>query len=159
MSKSVNLIFAAVLALGPISSRASGLPGPWPFPWAKECPILWQEVDGAYAFFDSQDKLISWLKITIKPVKAGANPGYLLEAVLMDDGNLPIGFGVSRVSVDDRRVAFWLLPTDGSPAPIRAVIKFHYASSVRSCSRDRLVPVLTVGRAAYRLEKIVPPQQ
>ena len=124
-------------------SHAEGLPLPWPFPWAKECPVDWQSMQGRYLLSDSSNEEQLELKISII-----TSEGFRLVrmARYSRTGEL-IASGFNIVSLNQRMLRMRLVPLDIEEAPIWALVKLHYSDSNLGCTSDHLVPILTLERA------------
>jgi hypothetical protein len=134
-----------------------GLPLPWPFPWAKECPVEWMSMEGKYAMADSSRQ--EQLDISFHTVTKG---GYKLARVarLDKDGAL-IAEGFNVVTANQRTLRLFLFPLDRTQSTESVVIKLYYQSSSSACSAQNLVPIMSVekrgssttGTTNYRLVK------
>ena len=138
--------FAAAFLIGALSfasvSRASadGLPVPWPFPWAKDCPIEWSAMAGRYLLSDS--KTLQYIDIKITPL---TKEGFKLVRVARYDQNSELMFdGFTYISVNQRTLRLSLMPTGPGQDPLWAVIKLHFQSNDLRCAVDQLVPILTL---------------
>lgn len=119
-----------------------GWPLPWPFPWAKQCPMDWNNLSGTYLLSDSSGDGQLIVKVTVLMKR-----GLLLVRVSRynHNGHLILD-GTTTVTQRQKVVSLYMSPargTSGHPA-VWAVIKMHYDSSVFSCAADHLVPILTV---------------
>lgn len=124
------------------ASAGEGLPLPWPFPWAKECPIAWQSLEGKYALADSSKE--EQLQITFHTI---TRMGFRLVRVarLSSEGEL-ISEGFNFVSANQRTLRLSLFPLDHNQATEIAIIKLYYQSASLSCSEQNLVPIMSVER-------------
>ena len=134
-----------------------GMPLPWPFPWAKECPIIWSSIGGSYVLSESVDNEYIDLKIT--PVqKNGFNlvhvARYSKESELLSDG-------FALIAQNQRTIQLGLYPVKSATPSLWAMIKLHYQDSTSKCDKE-LVPILAMQSDAdsarvpveYRLIKI-----
>jgi hypothetical protein len=122
--------------------KAEGLPLPWPFPWAKECPMNWQALNGQYLLSDAAESdtldvsISTYDRVGVRVVRVARYTGH---------GEL-IYQGFSTVTENQRTIRLSLLPANGTDCAVQAVIKLHFQSSVNLCSMDHLVPILTIMR-------------
>lgn len=141
-------------------ANADGLPLPWPYPWAKECPINWKSVSGRYTLVESSN--YEELEIQIAEVIPG---GPLLAMVtrLADHGKT-VAEGFSLIMVDQRILQLDLVYTDGrNETKAKAWVKlYHGHESIETCNQRQLVPILTlqseIGNKRsrqYRLIKVI----
>jgi hypothetical protein len=146
MNLFLRIIFSSLLLVMTLlhvqPSRADGLPGPWPFPWAKECPMNWEDMEGRYMLSDSRSSDQVILRVTVQMKKSTR----LVRVSRYTKHGSLIYDGATYVDEDQRIIRLYLSPTKSDGPPVWAVIKLHYQSwEVDSCSADRLVPILTVG--------------
>lgn len=141
------------------ATAGEGLPLPWPFPWAKECPVEWQSLEGKYALADSsKDELlmISFHKLTKS--KDGLKLAHV--ARLRADGSL-VAEGFGAFTENQRSLRLSLYSLEVKEAVQAVVIKLFYQSESFACTKQNLVPILTVekrgssttGTTSYRLIK------
>lgn len=156
----MTLVFAVGAAQAQVRPPAQGLPLPWPFPWAKECPVDWQTMAGRYVLSDSANQEQIDLKITVV-----TSHGFrLVRLSRFDRYGFMIADGFSFVSLNQRMLRMKLVPRDFYESPIWALIKLHYSDGNFGCAQDSLVPILTLERANsssnltshYRLVRIFP---
>lgn len=138
----VGLTLLVTTAQADVRPKAEGLPLPWPFPWAKECPVDWQAMAGRYILSNSSNEEQIDLKITVINVH-----GFRLVRLSRFDGygNL-IADGFSFVSLNQRMLRMKLVGQDTTDNSIWALIKMHYTDWNLGCSDDHLVPILTLER-------------
>jgi len=138
---------------------AEGLPLPWPFPWAKECPVDWQSMQGRYLLSDSSNQEQIDLKITVV-----TSHGFRLVRMSRYSRNGEmIADGFNFVSLNQRMLRMRLVPKSPFESPIWALVKLHYSDWNLGCAADHLVPILTLERANsssstashYRLVRII----
>lgn len=123
-----------------VSTLGQGLPLPWPFPWAKECPVNWKSMEGRYLLSDSNYGDQIDLKITIVE-----KVGYKLVRVSRySAGGMLLSDGFTWVSEDEKMVRLWLYPKDTDESPTWAIIKLYYGTAALRCSADQLIPILTL---------------
>ncbi len=143
MKNLVNFLFVALMSAFFISTSvaaADGLPVPWPFPWAKDCPVEWQSMAGRYLLSDTKDLQYIDLKITVI-----SKEGFKLVRIARYNQNADLLFeGFTLVSGNQRTLRLTLMPTDRTLPSIWAVIKLHYQSDEIGCAADHLVPILTL---------------
>ena len=154
----VGLALLATTAQAEVRPKAEGLPLPWPFPWAKECPVNWQSMAGRYVLSDSSNEEQIDLKIAVINVH-----GFRLVRLSRLDGQgRLITDGFSFVSLNQRMLRMKLVGQDSPDDSIWALIKLHYTDGNLGCADDHLVPILTLERtnssssatSYYRLIKL-----
>ncbi len=123
-----------------VHTSSEGLPLPWPFPWAKECPMDWRELGGHYMLADTD--LNSRLDITIS---ASPDRGLRLVRVARYTSYGQVLYqGFAAVSENLKTIRVELMPAEKDQLPIQAIIKLFYQSSQIGCAADHLVPILTL---------------
>ena len=141
------------------ATAGEGLPLPWPFPWAKECPVEWQSLEGKYALADSSKEEV--LKISFHKLTKSKDGLKLAHvARLRADGTL-VAEGFGTFTENQRSLRLSLYPLDVKEAAQAVVIKLFYQSESFACTKQNLVPILTVekrgssttGTTSYRLIK------
>jgi hypothetical protein len=139
MTLFVGLAFLATSAQADVRPKVEGLPLPWPFPWAKECPLDWQSMAGRYVLSDSSKEEQIDLKITVVSVH-----GFRLVRLSRYNGQGQLtADGFSFVSLNQRMLRMKLVAQDSSDDSIWALIKLHYTDWNLGCREDHLVPILT----------------
>ncbi len=141
-----SFMFAILMALSFALTTAhaeteppSGLPLPWPFPWAKECPVDWQKMAGRYVLSEHDNKEQIDLKITV----ITSNGFRLVRLSRYDRNDKMIADGFSFVTLNQRMLRMKLVPHNFRDEPSWALIKLHYADGEFGCGEDHLVPILT----------------
>ena len=133
-------LVSSLLSLGSIRSSADGLPVPWPFPWAKDCPIEWSAMGGRYLLSDAKNLQYIDLKFT-----AMTKEGFKLVHVARYNQNAELLYeGFTYVSENQRTLRLSLMPSDRTAEALSAVIKLHYQSNDLRCAANYLVPILTL---------------
>jgi hypothetical protein len=143
-----NFIFAMLIAFSshgvptnpPFKPYGEGLPLPWPFPWAEECPVKWSSISGRYLLADSDLGQAVELKISIVTQKGLR----LVRISRFDRQGLMISDGFVPVSLDQRSVHLELRPLVEGALPIQASLKLFHSSDDHSCLMSRLVPILSL---------------
>lgn len=135
-------LMIAVLPAKAYKPLGGGMPLPWPFPWAKECPVDWENMSGTYLLTDSQDAESLDLKITI--VRKG---GFKLVHVSRYDmtGEI-LSEGFTLMTENQKTIRLGLYPTRGGTPSMWAMIKLHYSDAIQNCEKG-LVPILTLESA------------
>ncbi len=136
----MTLSWSAAADQSNLSPFKQGLPLPWPFPWAKECPIDWKSMEGRYLLSDSMQEEELDIKITVisqMDLKLVRVSRYSRAGKLIADG-------FTMVNSKRRTLRLYMMPLDRQSTPLWAVIRLYYQSSVFSCSQDQLVPILTL---------------
>ena len=155
--KILKPLFLAVLFAGVVvthadpllHSYAEGLPLPWPFPWAKECPMDWSEMNGRYLLADGANADQIDLAVTVV-----TDRGFKMVRVsrFSGDGHL-IYDGFTMVNEQQKTIRLHLIPTNNKLPAQFAIIKLHYVSWESQCTADHLIPILTVGRIESESEE------
>ncbi len=117
-----------------------GLPLPWPFPWAKDCPVNWKNMEGRYGLSDNLEREEINLDITVVE-----RMGFKVVRVARyhRDGRL-VADGFTFVGDSQRTIRLLLKPKIRSQRAIWATIQLHYQGFELLCSEDNLVPILTL---------------
>lgn len=155
----ISLAVSANLAWAQARPAAEGLPLPWPFPWAKECPVDWQRMAGRYVLSDSVNEEEIDLKITV----ITTNGFRLVRLSRIDHHGQVVADGFAYVSLNQRMLRMKLVPRDRYDSPSWALIKLHYSDWNLGCAEDHLVPILSLERNNssrsnhYRLVRIPVP--
>ena len=125
-----------------VRPTSEGLPLPWPFPWAKECPVDWQAMQGRYLLSDSAKEEQIDLKISVI-----TNYGFRLVRMsrFSKTGEL-LADGFNFVSLNQRMLRMNLVPQNDDEQPMTALIKLYYSDWSLGCAKDRLVPILSLER-------------
>lgn len=160
----LGMLFALNAYAGaPNGSDPDGLPLPWPFPWAKDCPVDWERLDGRYFLSDSSQSQQIELKITVVSNFEFSMVGL---ARYSSDGAM-ISEGFSWVPTGERFINIKLIPKVRGEDSVDALLKLHYFNdNDLRCSDDNLVPILTLDRESsshhtkshYRLVRVTPTQ-
>lgn len=160
-----RIILLAALVFGALTASAQGsfgsdnifrpygegLPLPWPFPWAKECPVKWQSISGRYAMMDSSQQDVD-LKISILTedgLKVMRITRYNAMGGMVSDG-------FSFITENQRSIRVYLRPLNKEQAPLWANIKLYHSDYSQSCEMSRLVPILSI--VEKRINKTVETQ-
>lgn len=152
-ARNLVLIFALSFAsLGNTEQSTLGqLPVPWPFPWAKECPVNWESLGGFYTLTnDSFNHGSVSLRISVL-TKNGLR---LLRVSRYTTRGTWKYEGTTFVTENQKLVHLNLSPVSGKGEPIWATLKLHYLSEIMECAADRLVPIMTV-QASDKIEESV----
>jgi hypothetical protein len=140
-----KMIASLVMLLGMTTLHADmvvadGLPVPWPFPWAKECPVNWDDMVGKYVMTDGSASGRISLRISIvvkRSFRLIRVSRYGTHGELLYDGS-------TTLNEAQRIVRLYLMPADKNADPVYATIKLHYPSWEMNCAADRLVPILSL---------------
>jgi hypothetical protein len=124
--------------------HADGLALPWPFPWAKECAVDWQSMQGRYRLSDS----IASERIDIQITPIGEHPLKYVRVTHYAQGGTLIASGSAYVLNQQRSLTLSLFPVEGHYGPsLRAQIKLFYAGNQKLCTKGNLVPILSLCRS------------
>ena len=157
-----QILMAAVFIFSSLTASAEqkfvpygqGMPAPWPFPWAKECPVKWASISGRYVMFDQFEQDQVDLKLTFlsrEGMQQMRISRYSKGGVMLSDGFTPI-------TEKQKMVRVYLRPLSNKTMPVWATLKLHFDKDY-SCEMSRLVPILTLferranvtSEAQYRL--------
>lgn len=133
----------ALLALTTMAHAAQldkdGLPVPWPFPWAKECPTDWNAFEGVYKMTTNSDAG----RLTFRVDGEGEGGLLRVRVTRLSPKGRPTYDGSTYIDFTQKVVALWLTPTDDASHPsVWGEIRLHYNSKDLTCANT--VPVLTV---------------
>lgn len=161
MSMFKILIFSAFLFTS-LSASASqqfvpygeGMPAPWPFPWAKECPVKWSSLSGRYVMYDEFERGEVDLKLSI----LNRNGLRMMRISRFSSDGKILSDGFSVMTNSQKSVRVYLRPMSSRTPPVWASLKLHFDKDF-SCEMSRLVPILTLherranssSEAQYRL--------
>jgi hypothetical protein len=137
------LLLCVALSLplaGASGHTQDGWPLPWPFPWAKECPMNWDQLDGTYLLSDSNDAERLVLRINVL-TKRGMR---LIHVTRYSDQGRILFDGTSTVTEKQKVIGLWLNSMSGTRLRVWAIIKMHYQTPIASCAVANLIPILTV---------------
>jgi hypothetical protein len=141
--------------------HAEGLPLPWPFPWARECAISWDSMQGRYALSEdySQGEIDLHIRVV---VNRGARMAILAR---YDRGGSLLSSGSSYIYPGQRSLYVHLKPAKRNEPHVWARIRMHFWSWSRDCRAEALVPILTLEKGAatgtrgkkseYRLNRVL----
>jgi hypothetical protein len=127
------------------SARANDLMVPWPFPWAKECPVEWKEFSGRYILQDMNGGMMTSDQFIELAVSVEYRNGIRLARVAQFDifGEV-VSAGITVVNDSERALRLRLIPVDPSKPFMDAEIRLYYTSNERLCTMDHLVPILNL---------------
>lgn len=130
-------------SIGQFEALSEGLPLPWPFPWAKDCPVDWKSMQGRYLLSGSAANEQIEFKITVITIR-----GFRLVRMtrFSRDGKL-LAQGFTFVTLDQRSLRMHLVPQVEGEEFMTALIKLHYSDAAIGCAKDHLVPILTLERS------------
>lgn len=117
-----------------------GMPLPWPFPWAKDCPVNWDSMQGRYLLTPSAAKEQVDLEIrvvTSMNVKLVHVSRYGSDGVLIADGYI-------WIPAKQKSVRLWLFPLRAGDPPTWAVLKMYHRNTMSDCNQEGLIPILTL---------------
>lgn len=145
-------------ALEDIELYGQGLPLPWPFPWAKDCPVDWKAMEGRYVLSESVENQEIDLDITVQE-EAGNKVVHV--AHFTRDGQM-LAEGTTTVTPSQRAISLYLMPKQRRAAITWASIQMHFQGKETACTEDNLVPILTLqqidspnhAQMQYRLMKL-----
>lgn len=136
---SVLLISLTTAAAEKFQPYGQGMPAPWPFPWAKECPIKWSSLTGRYVMYDEFAGDDIDLKLSIvsrEGLKMMRISRYSRSGIMISDG-------ITVVTEKQKSVRVYLRPLDKDTLPMWASLKLHFDKDY-SCEMNSLVPILSL---------------
>jgi hypothetical protein len=117
-----------------------GLPLPWPFPWARECPVKWSQLAGRYRLEASSSNDEIELKITVINTRGLR----MIKIARFDENQQLLAQGAGLLVQNQRMVEVMLQPTRADQPAIRASLKLHFSDLSGSCEMSSLTPILTL---------------
>jgi len=144
MTMALVILASTSLTVAAGQQRISeGLPLPWPFPWAKECPIDWKSIDGRYSMSDSaRDE-----RIEISTWLIQAWNLHVIRVQKFSDQSELLAQGFAVITESQRTISLELISVDGSQEHnAEASVRFYYRSDELMCTAERLVPLLQLKR-------------
>lgn len=154
MNKIIILAVSLMLNAVPLSAAASpmnpvisgqGLPLPWPFPWAKECPVKWEAIQGRYSMSESIDHEEIELKVTFVQ-KFGIS---LVRVARLSNEHVVLSEGIAMIHQGQRSIRLRLEANEPGEPIIWAAIKFYYGGRELLCDDSYLVPILTLEKEGW----------
>ncbi len=116
-----------------------GMPAPWPFPWAKECPVKWSNLTGRYVMYDQFQGDDIDLKLSIVS-REGLQ---MMRISRYARGGGMISDGITLITERQKSVRVYLRPLTTKTQPMWASLKLHFDRDY-SCEMSRLVPILSL---------------
>lgn len=139
----IAVVLTSVAAVGETPRPyGEGLPLPWPFPWAKECPVRWMDLTGRYVLVNSERSEIISLRISVVS-EYGLR---VLRISRFDHYGHMLADGVTFLTDDQKAVRVHLWPMNPASEPMWANLRLYYRDNGFSCAVDRLVPILSIIR-------------
>lgn len=139
----LGAIAHAQIPTGEVRPLGQGLPLPWPFPWAKDCPVDWKSMEGRYVLSESKDREEIDLDITVIDRMAFK----IVRVARYDRFGRLLADGFSFVGHNQRALRLLLKPRYRGQRPIWGTIQLFYQGNELLCSDDNLVPILTLETA------------
>jgi hypothetical protein len=132
-----------------------GMLDPWPFPWAKECPVSWESMEGRFIMADSFGREEILIAISEVPLL-----GHLVKIRRVTRFGAMVGEGVALIRAGQRSVRMQLRSGVRGLRPSTATLRMYYPDQTFQCSE--LVPILSIEpmddiephEAQYRLVKV-----
>lgn len=149
----VLLVTLSATALAEVRPYGQGLPLPWPFPWAKDCPMDWDSLNGTYTLSDSSfdERLEIRITVSRRTEQRFVRISRFVNGTMVADG---------RGMIDPERHSFrvYMRPLSERADAIWASVRFYFPDDQQLCSQN-LVPILTLqtaggvvnGDSQYRL--------
>ncbi len=157
MKTFATTVGCVLLALGVLNASGAGTPLPWPFPWARECPVEWSHLAGRYVLTESTDKQFVELTVTVLP----HFDHKLVRVAQYDEAGELLADGFALVIGQQRSLRAELVPVSPDLPLVTATIKLHFLSKDHQCSADHLVPIMSMrshtpgnGASQFRLVKV-----
>ena len=134
------MFFTATVHADDFRPFGEGLPLPWPFPWAKDCPVEWSNLIGRYTMVDNslgeevaiRISLISHHRLHVLRISRYSPVGELLSD------------GFSFITENQRIMRVYLRPYAPGQEPLWATIRLFFDDNDLVCAKDRLVPILSL---------------
>jgi hypothetical protein len=125
---------------GGVHINGQGLPLPWPFPWAKDCPVHWESLEGTYELASSQN--FEAIKLNVTFINKFMTR--LVRVTRLDRSGNILADGLAIVHEGQRSIRVKLQPLESETPMTTASIKFYYSNRELSCAQSDLVPILTL---------------
>ena len=127
-------------------SGISGADGirPWPFPWAKDCPMVWESLAGDYTMVGSANED----QIVVRVSSSSDGDLRTIRLVRLTSLGEVKAIGLAIVSAEEREVKVHMIPVVPDYPSSWVTLRMYYNSEVSSCDIKTLVPILTVATEA-----------
>jgi hypothetical protein len=132
----------AVLVASQLSwaAGADGIPRPWPFPWAKSCPMSWSDLAGRYKMVGSTSRE----QILVRVSADNREDLVTIRLVRVTSAGNIRAIGLAMVYANENEVKVHMVPVREKYGASWVTLRMHYNSKVLSCQQAALVPILTV---------------
>jgi hypothetical protein len=124
-------------------SSAEGLPLPWPFPWAKECPVDWTQMEGRYLLSENSQ----FDQIGLKIMEVNQDGSKLIRVSRFSANGDLLFDGFTLIKASQKTIHVHMTASHSTEPAVYAIIKLHYQSQQLQCAADQLVPILTLVKA------------
>lgn len=122
------------------AAGADGIPRPWPFPWAKTCPMSWNDLAGRYKMVGSSSRE----QIVVRISSDEREDLVTIRLVRVTSSGRIRAIGLAMVYSSEREVRVHMVPVREKYGTSWVTLRMHYNSKVLSCQQEALVPILTV---------------
>lgn len=139
MKRHFKTIIAFTLLMISGISSADGI-RPWPFPWAKDCPMVWENLEGDYKMIGStyEDQIV------VRVSSSADGDLRTIRLVRLTSTGEVRSVGLAIVAAEEREVKIHMIPVAQDYPPSWVTLRMYYNSDVNSCDIQSLVPILTV---------------
>jgi hypothetical protein len=134
-----TLFLTASLSFAKVHPQGEGLPLPWPFPWAKECPVKWQSLEGTYTLYNKMvdDQITLRVEMTSR---------YRVTVSRLAADGTVLNKGSVAFDSTDRELTVTLRPKFSGVDKIKANLRFyHKQGHASACTKDAIEPIVTLG--------------
>lgn len=120
-----------------------GFPAPWPFPWAKECPPHWSQLEGRFRLsgVEKNDLGFGEINILIKVVRQ-LSFKFVHISHYASSGQL-LAEGMNILPRNQQMIRVIMIPMVEDGEVMRAILRMHYADENKVCD-STLVPIMTL---------------
>ncbi len=139
LAAAILLTSFTVTAAPKFQPYGQGMPAPWPFPWAKECPVKWSSLTGRYMMYDEFQGDDIDLKLSIVS-RQGLK---MMRISRYSRGGSMISDGITLITEKQKSVRIYLRPLSTKSQPMWAALKLHFDKDY-SCEMNELVPILSL---------------
>lgn len=129
-----------ILVFFSVFARADGSPVPWPFPWAKDCPVQWSSVVGRYTLVDNY----AGEEVSIRISFVHHRLLHVLRIARYDRHGQILSDGYSFVTENQNVFRVYLRPHEPGEHPYWATIRLYFNDARLICGGDSLVPFLSL---------------
>jgi hypothetical protein len=137
----LSLVFSSIFARAEsLEAFTGGSPVPWPFPWAKDCPIQWSNLIGRYTLVDNSNGEEVSIRISFQHHRML----HVLRITRYDRSGHLLSDGYSFITENQKVFRVYLRPFSPDERPYFATIRLYYSDPRLVCGTDSLVPILSL---------------